>query len=184
VKYGRNAVCRPMQVCALSATRARRARRTSLTVKFRVSSSQTNPQSCFASRQNTVRIRHGSRVRSLVVFRPVRGHALSRSERQRSSRSSSSPKRSQIGMVQEEVTVQRSWGRGLRSSCVGFRGAKGDFTLPPAHVTREARNLNHAASSKPSSTKVMILEIVRPNESELRSKAKLSLEWRHRSSGS
>jgi hypothetical protein len=25
-----------------------------------------------------------------------------------------------------------------------FRGAKGDFTLTPAHVTRETRNLNHA----------------------------------------
>ena len=36
-------------------------------------------------------------------------------------------------------------GLSLRES-TPFRGAKGDLTPTPAHVTREARNLNHAAS--------------------------------------
>ena len=47
-------------------------------------------------------------------------------------------------MVQEEVTVPGGWGRRPRGLCVVFRGAKGDFTLTPTHVTRETRNLNHA----------------------------------------
>ena len=100
---------RPTQVCALSATRGRRGRRTSFAVKSRVSSSQPRHQSCFAPRQNTAGIRHRTRVRSLprrLVYRnsfAPREHAHSLSER--------------------------------------------DFTPTPAHVTREARNLNHAGNS-------------------------------------
>ena len=75
-------------------------------------------------------------------------------------------------MVQEEVTVQGGWGRRPLGLFVGapgeadpalrrvprrpkagefplreskpFRGAKGDFTRTPAHVTRDTRSLNHA----------------------------------------
>ena len=36
-----------------------------------------------------------------------------------------------------------------RVSTSAFRGAKGDFTLTPAHATRETRNLNHAGVSDP-----------------------------------
>ena len=65
--YGRKEFSRPTQVCALSAPRGRRGRRTSFAVKSRVSSSQPRHQSCFAPRQNTAGIHSRARVSKQAV---------------------------------------------------------------------------------------------------------------------